>query len=70
MNASLFLLYDSFTDDFIDSIPLSDLEDDEILFIASDIADDVVLAEEEFCAILANYKQVRTDIHKLSLIHI
>ena len=67
MQASLFLLYDSFTDDFIDSIPLSDLEDDEILFIASDIAEDVALAEEEFVAILANYKQVRNDIHKRKL---
>ena len=47
MTASLYLLYDSFTDDFLDSIPLSDLEDEEVVFIASDIAEDIVLAEDE-----------------------
>ena len=58
---------DSFTDEFLDSIPMEDLENDEILFIASDIPENVTLADEEFCAILANYKQVRDDIKKRKL---
>ena len=58
---------DSFTDEFLDTIPMEDLENDEISFIASDIPETVTLADEEFCAILANYKQVRDDIKKRKL---
>ena len=39
---------------------LAHVNDDEILFVAGDVPDDVVLNEDEATAIFANYGQVRT----------
>ena len=64
---SLYLVSDSFTDDFLDTVTLEEIEDPEVLFVAGDIPDDVVLSDEEANAIFANSKQVREDIKKRKL---
>jgi len=66
MIESLFVLPESFDDALLDEAAPY-LENPEILFVAGDMADDVVLEEDEAVAILANYGQVRQYLHKKTL---
>jgi len=66
MIESLFVLPESFDDALLDEAAQY-LDNPEILFVAGDMADDVVLEEDEAVAILANYGQVRQYLHKKTL---
>ena len=57
---------EEFDDQDIEQV-LKDYNNPEILSVAGDLADDVILSEDEAVAILANYGQVRQFLHKKTL---
>ena len=63
---SLYLDPDDFTEEQSEQV-LKEVHNSEILYVAGDIPDDVVLEETEAVAILANYGQVRQYLHKKTL---
>ena len=62
MTESLFLLPESFDDETLEAIA-QDLDNVDILYVAADMPEDVLLSEDESVAILANYGQVRKCLH-------
>ena len=46
---------------------MPDLDNPDVIYVAGDLEDDVVLSEDEAIAILANYGQVRQYLHKKAL---
>ena len=65
MPESLFITPECF-DDYTWEEAMYYTDDDEVVFVAGDIRDDVVLTEDETIAILANYGQVRQCLHQKS----
>jgi len=66
MVESLFVLPDSF-DETQGNEALRFSSDPEVLYVAGDLPDDIVLTEDEAVAIYANYGQVREYLHKQRL---
>ena len=46
---------------------MPDLDNPDVIYVAGDLEDDVVLSEDEAIAILANYGRVRQYLHKKAL---
>ena len=63
MNQSLFVLPEAFDDEVLEEM-LPYLDDPEVVYVAGDLPDDILLDEDETVAILANYGQVRNYLHK------
>jgi len=66
MTESLFVLPDEFEGLDLDEA-LRHVDDLEVLYVAHDLADDVILTENEAVAIYANYGEVRKYLHKKQL---
>ena len=66
MTESLFVLPESFVGELLEEA-IKDSQNPEVLYVAGDMADTVVLEEDEAVAILANYGQVRNYLHKKQL---
>jgi len=66
MGESLFVLPEAFDDDLLEEAAPY-LDNTEILYVAGDLADDLVFSEDESIALLANYGQVRNYLHKKTL---
>ena len=66
MCESLFVVPESFNEGVLEDA-LQSIDDPEILWVAGDLREDIILEEDEAVAILANYGQVRNYLHKKQL---
>ena len=62
MQDSLFVMPEAFGDLLLDEV-MRDLHNPEVVNVAGDLAEDVILDEDEAVAILANYGQVPQYLH-------
>ena len=68
MTQSLFVLPEAFgEDEELLEEALKTVDDPEVVYVAGDVREDIILTEDESMAILANYGQVRRYLHKKKL---
>ena len=67
MQEALYLIPEAFDEELL-AEAAEHLDDPDVVFVAGDLAEDIIFDEDEAVAVLANYGQVRSFLDKRGLV--